>query len=116
MNNSNVIVKLFIPTTEFDTVITSIERDSRFTQSQILFDSLFGGSTLYDKNPVRGSYVSNSGQVIREELYLIESQVPESRFNELQDELKKGIEILKELWVQESITIKISKSEEYRFY
>jgi len=116
MNDSNVIVKLYIPTTEYDTVINSIDLRIRFGQSQTLFDSLFGGSTLFDSNPVKGSYVSNDGTIIREELYLIESQVSESRFRELESEFVKGIEILKDLWVQESLTVKFSKSEEYRFY
>jgi hypothetical protein len=116
MNDKNVIVKLYIPTTEYDTVISSEELNIRFTQGQIFFDSLYGGSTLFDKNPVRGSYVSNDGTIIREELYLIESQVSEERFTELMGELKKGIEILKTLWVQESITVKVSRSEEYLFF
>lgn len=115
MNNNvsqKYLVKMLIPTTDFNQKIDEIELESRFVQSQILFDSLYGGSTLLDKNPVRGSYVSDSGEVIREELYIIESQT----MNLNLEELKKGIQILKELWNQESISIKIVTNEEYLFF
>ena len=116
MNGQNILIKLYIPTTEYNEVINSIDLKIRFGQSQTLFDSLFGGSTLFDSSPVKGSYVSEDGTIIREDLYLIESQVSEDRFKELEKEFEKGIQILKEIWIQESLTVKFTRSEEYRFY
>ena len=109
--NGSIVLKLFVPTTNYDQRIDDIELENRFIQSRIFLNSLYGGCTRYQE-PVIGSYVSNSGEIITEELYLIESFTNDLKI----EELKKGIEILKKLWDQESITVKISRSEEYLFF
>lgn len=103
-------IKFYVPTTEYNVSIPLKDRQLRLADVEILFTNLYGGATS-DTSSKQGRYRAASGEIITEDILLVESITEDVKI----DCLKRAIEEFKKEWQQESILVEISKIDNVYF-